>query len=155
FVLEHSGAMPFFAELTTATEARLRKHTPILCPVSGQRRERGRQAQIKPSITGQVGGTVAVKLQPLLVNKEHRDTGLVLGLVPDLFDLDLIACQRHPYPGPFLLLSCRDMIAVNRRWLGKRREGIKRFVSRPAPVHPACSTQRRKLDLADELTGRI
>ena len=150
-LVEHPRLVPRLAELPATAQVRHREHAAVLDPERRARREERPDADVEPAVAGEEGGVAAVEADAVPVRDEHRDLRAVLGRVPDLLDLDVLAPDRHLEARPHIALPASGLIAVDRGGLGQRAEGEERLVLAPVPAHAAHGPEAGQRQLTQQL----
>src|SRR6185369_4150714 len=78
FFVEHSGAVPRLSELSSPPQVGNGIHPAAFQPCKAVAAKLWRIADIEPAIAGELGRILAIELQALFVEDEHRNAGSVL-----------------------------------------------------------------------------
>src|SRR5262249_4040572 len=132
---EHARAVPRFPKLAPSAKVRNSEYTALFHPEGRRPTEERSLAGIETTVAGQQRRVGSVELQSLAVDEKHRNTSLVLRIVPDLLHLELVTVNGNLHPCPEVLFPARHVVAVNRQRSGERRETVEGFTAGPASDH--------------------
>src|ERR1017187_7251129 len=150
-LFEHPGTMPLLAEFPASAQVRLREDAAHFGPHGGRLRKRGYFAGRESAVAGQKHRTVAVQPEALAIHQKHGHAGLVLGLVPDLFDLEIVGLDGDGGAKPYFFALARGRVAIDGAGVGERSVVEERFVAFPPPFRSEHAADARQFHVAEIL----
>src|SRR5262249_1991997 len=116
------------AVLAPAAEIRHRVQAAHLHPGEHRRAESRRQRDVETAVPVEERWRAGITLQSLLAAQKYGDLRPILARVEDLGRLEFVRVELELGPSPDRARARRDVIAVDRRRVGKRGERVERLL---------------------------
>ena len=151
FFVQHAALVPLFSVFQAAAQVGYAINAALFHEHNGSRVEPGREADLEPTVSVEVTGVVAVELQSVAIDDEHRDFRAVLAGVEHLFRSVVFGVEFHfgtLIQGRFARCEVVTVNGRRCREVGQRIEGL-RFAFFTG--ESACRSDGGQLDFPNEL----
>ena len=138
--------MPILAEFSTAAKIRVGKNSTVLGPNKRERPVVWRFTDVEPAVAGQQNGIRTFHLQTLVVEQKHGHERFVLGLVPNLLNLEGGGIKWHLAFGPHFGFRSLHVVPEYGWCVVIGLEGNKELRAFPTPRGSSDRAKRRRSD---------